>query len=1208
MLKLKNICNKISKPQLVTGLILVLFFTLLLSIGIPTLARFKNRTTIIDSATWDGQIATSFKQGSGTSSDPFVISNGSELAFFSSKLETDNFKDLYVVLEKDIILNKGIFKYEDNLIKYELDNKTYYVLNNKYYSDELYENEVGILNVINSLNNFKGTFDGNSYTIYGFYSNNENEENALFTNLEGNILNLYLDNSLIYGGSITSGIVSSANNSNIKNALFKGTVVGKSLIEKNKEILLDDIEFTVSNIEDSYTLELPNSSFGNIISAKLKGNYLLSDVDDTTKININDKTLEDNSFVIDLEIDDESVIITAVNESEINNNLIISDLVYEVTYQYGITSGIVADSINTKLNNIVNKGSIYGEYLASGIIGKSNDTTITNAYNQGFVSGNNYSSGIISFIDNGDNEITRVYNSGVIEGINSSGIINNIENSNLKITNIFNITDDYMINNIYTSNVVVNDSYYIVDDMTIYNGVTTGNFTQTNLSTLTNKTNMKDVFNEFISIEEVGSDDSNVWVYEKNSLPILYIDDSLNPLINLYANTYLWNNYSSELNTYKFDKSINLRIENVDELSNVKEKYYYISNSKTLLSKEELDEVSDWKLYTEPVEITDEGFYIIYVKVITEEATLDSEILEDISYVNSDLLVLDLSGATANISLSDTTWNSLRETLQYKYINNNELIKIDAIDELSGINTIEYYITDEILTNEALEEVAWTKYNEEISIDSVGKYIVYAKIVDNCNYTTYINTDIIIYDGYKTDIKIGRNSLEDADNLLFTNDSILRLNVNYEGNLISDVIGKHKLISNMLLPKGVKLTLLTSSKVYEYEINTSEDIYNYNNSCDNDVCKFASYPLELFKLKGNVNDLLFTESNGINNESYSFIIDFKNAEVTSDYNLKLYMNLYDQNDLLIRPTLEYEIKEFTILSSNDFNPSLYLKTDYNGSINYNSDSINNINIDSGITYKYLNNVKIFDTSIEDKKIGIAIELVDSNGLKVDKEYLKNMIFKVDNEEFYPSDDSVIRINYNKGITDVSKTLTIITHQGGNKLKNGSYKFNIYNFISYDGTYYDDKNSSNISIPVDVSNTVTEVNYGFDVIMNEDCYIINKENEFVDVDFDILQNGNLTSPNIRVSLYKKYELTAYNQIYSLVDLNEYVSNELTEYIDKVYFVTQNPIQYNDYTKLYNEFSLNLITENFENTGYKFVFDLYDDDKKIGTIEKKFIVRG
>ena len=33
------------------------------------------------------------------------------------------------------------------------------------------------------------------------------------------------------------------------------------------------------------------------------------------------------------------------------------------------------------------------------------------------------------------------------------------------------------------------------------------------------------------------------------------------------------------------------------------------------IKKEELDEVSDWKLYTEPVEITDEGFYIIYVKI-----------------------------------------------------------------------------------------------------------------------------------------------------------------------------------------------------------------------------------------------------------------------------------------------------------------------------------------------------------------------------------------------------------------------------------------------------------------------------------------------------------------------------------------------------------------------------------------------------------------
>ena len=34
---------------------------------------------------------------------------------------------------------------------------------------------------------------------------------------------------------------------------------------------------------------------------------------------------------------------------------------------------------------------------------------------------------------------------------------------------------------------------------------------------------------------------------------------------------------------------------------------------------------------------------------------------------------------------------------------------------------------------------------------------------------------------------------------------------------------------------------------------------------------------------------------------------------------------------------------------------------------------------------------------------------------------------------------------------------------------------------------------------------------------------------------------------------------------------------------------------------------LINSKFENTGYKFVFELYSGSTKIGTIEKKIIVR-
>ena len=65
--------------------------------------------------------------------------------------------------------------------------------------------------------------------------------------------------------------------------------------------------------------------------------------------------------------------------------------------------------------------------------------------------------------------------------------------------------------------------------------------------------------------------------------------------------------------------------------------------------------------------------------------------------------------------------------------------------------------------------------------------------------------------------------------------------------------------------------------------------------------------------------------------------------------------------------------------------------------------------------------------------------------------------------------------------------------------------------------------------------------------------------------------------------------------------------MNEFSSNLYYVTTNPVTYSEEKKLYNHFELNLLTDNFDNTGYKFVFDLYDGNKKIGTIDKYFIVK-
>ena len=175
------------------------------------------------------------------------------------------------------------------------------------------------------------------------------------------------------------------------------------------------------------------------------------------------------------------------------------------------------------------------------------------------------------------------------------------------------------------------------------------------------------------------------------------------------------------------------------------------------------------------------------------------------------------------------------------------------------------------------------------------------------------------------------------------------------------------------------------------------------------------------------------------------------------------------------------------------------------------------------------------------------------------------------------------------------------------LKVGTYYLKISNYASYDGNYYQELGEDEITIPVIVTEDNSNIPYSFDVIIDDNNRIIRKDDEEVEMIFKILQSGSFDNPNVRVALYKKNELTAYNQNYSLVDLSQYVSNNLNMYGSNVYYASTNPISYDGTINSYNNFVLNLITTNFENTGYKFVFTLYDGDTKIGTIEKYFIVK-
>lgn len=1231
MLKLKTYINKMTLSKKVTYLTLIIAFVLICTIGIPSLARFKNRNTIVTVPVWDGSVASSYHKGTGTENDPYIIANGAELAYFSQQLIDNDYADTYFALSNDIVLNKGIFSYtDDEGIKYTLNDTTYYVANysNKYYDNsEKTGTEVGTINIFESLNGFKGHFDGNSFTIYGLYVTNEkNREVALFTNLQGSVKDLYVDNAAIYGGIITGGIASTTNGATVTNVLMNGFVVGKT----------DDVTQTVNivpivdtiNINSNQTVDYMdftnNIPFvgGEILTTTVTGNYTINGVEEAdTTITINGQTVAGGSFEIDLGTSiAEFLRITTITNSENEGTLTFSDLSYNITYKYGVAGGIVALANNTTIENNINKADIRSYSVGGGLIGTATSLIdIKQSYNNGNVNSEAISGGLIGVIErsNQNNFITACYNTGIIAATNFGGLIGVMENNSgtITISNVFDAsTTDYSIGTVTDSTVKLNNGYHVNGLTAVNDGTIDGEFVLISNSDLESKDYIINnlLFKEFITFDNLITNSDSVWIFEDSSLPILFIDDIKNPLANIKANVYTWNNFSVNLNPIKLDSNITFHIEAVDVLKPLKEIYYYVSELEQALTKEEVEQISNWNTYNSIVQITEEGTYVIYAKVVDYN--------DNVAYLNSDLLILDLPGADINVTMDDYVWTDLRDNLNYAYINQPKTITIEANNEISGISSIKYYVADTILSKnnlDALNENNWLTYDDGILIDEFGTYVIYARIIDNYNYSTYINTDYLIYSGYtQNDLIIGRNanSYEGSDPYI-TDKSTVTINTNYEISNVDELTNTtHNLITTILLPRDTKITLIDNvmNKVYEYLIEDNIDHYNYNASCDlEDIAcvKVATYPFTLFKEIGADNKAYIENTyyeNGTITEDFTVIIDFSNTNISNNYNdVALYLELHDSNGKVVRPTLSNTIKKLNIYSTvNDESSkaSLYLSSDYNGNtILLNSDSTTDVNITSKIDYKYINEYKIIDTSYEDKEIGLLMKIVDHNGQIVAREYLKNLAFKIGDDTYYVGKDNMVRISLKNGFADIDTVLTIITSDSAdNNIAAGTYYLKITNYASYDGYYTDELGDMELSVPLEATDERIINEYGFNVTMDEAYRIIDKTNEEVNVTFDISQSGTLMSPNIKVALYKKDSLTAYDQKYSMVNLADYITNSLVRYSGNIYNAINNPNEI-------STFELNFVTGNFENNGYKLVFYLYDGTKKIGTIEKYFIVK-
>ncbi len=1217
-MKVLRFINRLSKTQKLIFLFLITSFALIISVLIPTLASFKNSDGTIITDIWDGTIASSYASGEGTIENPYVISNGAELAYLSAELQNTDYLNNYFIINKNIVLNKGILNYSsENGIEYILDGNTYYV---KEFTNDYYEtadkngDAIGQINLFPSLQNFKGDIDAGLYSIYGLYiTDEETEELGLFTNLNGKVSNLFIRNSLINGGITTGGIASSTNNATLNNIIFDGNVINN----KNDKLKSATGNVTVNPI-DIYSyqttkyLDLSNYIYLNsdIQTIKVTGNYTLSGVAENTTIKINNQEINGGTFSIDINPSDiNNISITTSTNSLENPILTFNNFSYQITYNYQIAGGIIANAGNTIITNTINKANIYANHVGGGIVGVATQKLdIISSYSTGNITSNVVTGGLVGAIESATEEfnIGASYSTSSLTSLVMGGITGTINNS-LETVNYNGIVDVTNSNNpfgiIKSDKVDVTNSYYITFGNAASNGNINGSFIRTTIENLKNEnylmTNL--ALGKYLDEEDLSVNPNNIWIFEPEEFPKLYLDIQYSKIGNINVANYTFNKYNLDLEINKLTTNITFNIEYLTDLNPVKEIKYYLNLSETPLTKSELNLIETWEEY--------DGIKIIYAKFINYK--------DEITYLNTNILMLDSTKPNIIINNGNYTWTDLKEDRELLNVNKPQSITLETNDELSGIASIKYYVSSSVLSKESLENLddnLWQEYDSEINITEIGKTVVNIQVIDNFGNTTYANTDIIDYEGYTINyLKLGLNN--NYENLLanITSKSALKLNASFTS---SDDYGEnitHYLKTNILLPKGTQITLIDNinNKKYSYQIKTSADNYNFESSCEGkeNCSKTASYTFTLFKEVSVATNKLFKEESYYKDnkitENFTVIIDFAKTNISVNYNeVKIYLEIQDESGKVIKSTLEETMQSFNIYSkvNNELaSGTLSLQTNYSGNeILYNTSSSTDINLTNLLNYKNLGELQILDTTFENKKTGLEIKLFDANGVVVNKKYLKNMIFKVGNKEYYPDNYNNIKIPLNNILLNNNVTLTILTTEENTGLTEGNYYFKVSSYASLDGYNNGIYSTNEITIPVKVANNNYNSNYGYSVNINPDNQIINKTSEHEEATFNIYYSGYILNPNIRVSLYEKKENGAITQEYIQKDLQQYVTNSLILKETDIYQFVINNYQN-------NEIKLKFQTNKLKNTSYKLIFELYNGDKRIDTIKKYFIAK-
>ncbi|WP_406538470.1 hypothetical protein [Fibrobacter sp.] len=372
---------------------------------------------------WDGTTAKDFACGAGTKLSPYIILTAEQLARLSFLVNSSDkaYSGKYFKLGADILLNKGAV----------IDEKGALVAD----STKLHKwTPIG-----NSSVSFDGNFDGNDHTISGMFINTTSTHNGLFGHSQGIVQNLTVDNSWVYGGKYTAGIVG-YNRGTVKTISNYASITS----------LNGPVGGIVGGTEDSYgnVNVLDSLSNWGVIKGKTDVGGVLGFVDRMKLSHSKNYGLvEGEKYTGGIWGGAQSTTIDAsylVNYGKIIGRINTGGLAgycghYGLGSKYSAKCGTlknlrnegsvqgetyvggIAGSFGGKASSISNVASILGTNYVGGLFGNADFSTTNLIYNTGNISGSQNVGGIVGY--NQEGVTSSAYSTGKVDGDSLVGLM-----------------------------------------------------------------------------------------------------------------------------------------------------------------------------------------------------------------------------------------------------------------------------------------------------------------------------------------------------------------------------------------------------------------------------------------------------------------------------------------------------------------------------------------------------------------------------------------------------------------------------------------------------------------------------------------------------------------------------------------------------------------------------------------------------------------